>query len=157
MSGTVEAIYITPTRHASQARVTEARIVAGSGIVGDRYYTAQARYPGQNVTLVEVDEIERFNRENDARVELDGTRRNIVTRGIRLAALVGNEFMIGDVRLRGVELCEPCSTLGRNLASESMSAAQVVEKFVHRAGLRADALSDGTIKVGDAVVAPEEP
>lgn len=151
MSGTVEAIYITSTRHGPQAQTAEAKIVAGAGIAGDRYFGTRQRYPGQNITLVEREEIERFNQENGARVGIDGTRRNIVTRGVRLASLVGKEFMIGTVRLRGVELCEPCSTLGKNIASESMSAAEIVRKFVHRAGLRADALSDGTIRVGEPV------
>jgi len=152
MGGTVDAICITSTKHGRQRRVTQVKIVAGAGIEGDRYFGARQRYPGQNVTLVEIEAIERFNQENGTSIAIDGTRRNIVTRGIRLDALVGKEFTIGDVRLRGVELCEPCSILGKkNLASETLNAAQIVKKFVHKAGLRADALSGGVIKVGDAV------
>lgn len=152
MSGTVEAIFITSTKHAPQQRVAQAHVVAGAGIEGDRYFGTKQRYPGQNITLVELEEIERFNQDTGAGAGIDGTRRNIVTRNVRLTALVGKEFTIGNVRFRGVELCEPCSTLGRNLASENLNAAQVVKKFVHKAGLRADALSDGIICVGDAVV-----
>jgi MOSC domain-containing protein YiiM len=151
MSGTVEAICITSTKHGPQAQVPAARIVAGAGIEGDRYFSKAQRYPGQNLTLVESEEIERFNRENSANIPIDGTRRNIVTRGIRLNTLVGKEFTIGTVRLRGVELCEPCRVLGTNLASAEMNASVVVRKFVHKAGLRADALSGGTIRVGDEV------
>lgn len=152
MAGTVEAICIASTEHGRQERLTQANIVAGAGLVGDRYFGARPRDSGQNVTVVELEEIERFKRETGENIGIDATRRNIVTRGIRLDALVGREFTIGNVRLRGVELCEPCRVLGDNLKSETLSAADVVRRFVHRAGLRADALSDGTIKVGDPIV-----
>lgn len=147
--GTVLAINIAPEQRGSQRQVNAAELVAGSGIVGDRYF---GRKPDQNLTLVEAEEIERFNREHGGRAALDGTRRNIVTHGIRLAPLIGAEFTIGGVRLRGVEQCEPCSQLGGNLATEALSSAQVVKAFVHRAGIRAEVLSSGTIRVGDPVV-----
>jgi MOSC domain-containing protein YiiM len=129
-----------------------ARIVAGAGIEGDRYFGAEQQYPGQNITLIEAEEIERFNHDNNASIGLLDTRRNIVTRGVRLAPLVGKEFTIGTVRFRGVELCEPCAVLGTGLASAGLPAATVVRQFVHKAGLRADALSSGTIRIGDPLV-----
>ena len=146
--GAVEAICIAPEKHGSQQSVKSAELVAGSGIVGDRYF---GRNPGQNLTLVEAEEIERFNREQGGRAPLEGTRRNVVTRGIRLVPLIGAEFSIGGVRLRGVEQCEPCSDLGGNLATEQLSSAQVVKAFVHRAGIRAEVLSGGTIRIGDPI------
>jgi MOSC domain-containing protein YiiM len=76
------------------------------------------------------------------------TRRNLITRGIRLNELVNTEFTIGNVRLRGVELCEPCVVLGRALSSESLSAPAVVKHWVGRGGLRVDVLSDGEIARG---------
>ena len=148
--GAVEAICIAPAAKGPQQRVDAAEFVAGSGIVGDRYF-GRASGPGQNLTLVEAEEIERFNREHGADAPLDGTRRNIVTRGIRLVPLIGVEFTIGGVRLRGVEQCEPCSQLGGNLARDGLSSAQVVKSFVHRAGIRAEILSSGTVRVGDPI------
>jgi MOSC domain-containing protein YiiM len=147
-SGTVLAINVAPEKCAPQRQVDSAELVAGSGILGDRYFGGK---PDQNLTLVEAEEIERFNREHGGRAPLEGTRRNIVTRGIRLAPLIGAEFSIGGVRLRGVEQCEPCSQLGGNLATEKLDSAQVVKAFVHRAGIRAEVLSSGTIRVGDPV------
>jgi len=61
--------------------------------------------------------------------------------------------MIGGVRAHGVELCEPCRILGHNLATPSVDIAGVVRAFVHRAGLRADVLSSGEVRVGDPIVA----
>jgi MOSC domain-containing protein YiiM len=146
----VERIYISRGPGRALERVDEARVVAGSGIEGDRYFGA-ADEPGQNLTLVEAEEIERFNREQGTAFDLSCTRRNVVTRGVRLAALVGREFTVGAVRLRGVELCEPCLTLGRALESPGLPPAGVVRALAHRAGIRADVLASGTIAVGAAI------
>jgi MOSC domain-containing protein YiiM len=153
-AGAIEAICIAPASHEPIRRVDSAELVAGSGIVGDRYFGAAPQgNPGRNITLVEVEEIERFNRETGGGAPLDGTRRNVVTRGVRLVPLIGAEFTIGGVRLRGVEQCEPCAQLGAALAGNGLAPAQVVKQFAHRAGIRAAVLSNGTIRVGDPVVA----
>lgn len=157
MSGRIEAIFIAAREREPQQPVTRAELVAGKGIVGDRYYGHPSPEPGRNVTLVEAEEIERFNAEYGAHAPLDGTRRNIVTRGVRLNDLVGREFFIGGVRARGIELCEPCSTFGMNLATPIVDKARVVRAFVHRAGLRADVLTSGEVAVGDPVSADSYP
>ena len=72
------------------------------------------------------------------------SRRNVLTSGIDLNALVGKRFRVGDVECVGVELCEPCTTL------EGDDAARRDQGLVHRAGLNADILTDGEIAVGDA-------
>jgi MOSC domain-containing protein YiiM len=123
------------------------RVLAGAGIEGDRYFNAKGG-PGENITLVEAEVIEEFNATFGTRHELSCTRRNLVTRGVRLGLLVGKEFIVGHVRLRGVELCEPCTGLGKSMASEAVTPAAVVKYLVHRAGIRADVLSSGTISTG---------
>ena len=75
----------------------------------------------------------------------DEHRRNIVTRGIDLNALVGREFTIGLVRCRGMRLCEPCTVI------DGYAARPILRALVHRGGLRADILEDGLITRGDAV------
>jgi len=132
-------------------QVQAARVIVGGGIEGDRYFGVDPKHPGQDITFIEAEEIERFNHENNTSIGLLSTRRNIVTRGVRLSGLVGKEFNIGMVRFRGVELCEPCATLAANLASTGLSPKSIVAKFVHRAGLRAEVLSSGTIVVGDVL------
>lgn len=124
-------------------------LITGSGIVNDRNF-GQSDYPGQNVTMIEAEEIERFNREYAMDVSGDATRRNFVTRGYRLSDLIGTEFMIGEVRFLGVEMCEPCAVLGHNLATGDVRPKHVVRGFVHT-GLRADALTSGTVRVGDPI------
>jgi MOSC domain-containing protein YiiM len=71
---------------------------------------------------------------------------------VRLNSLVGKEFLVGTVRLRGVELCDPCGSLGRRLATASLSAPQVVERFMGRGGLRAEVIEGGELRVGDSIV-----
>ena len=147
---TVERIFTRPPSSGSQIEHLHIALVAGAGIVGDRYFDHHDE-PGQNVTLIEAEEIESFLQEFGRTYDLSVTGRNVVTRGVRLNELVGKEFFIGNVRFRGVELCEPCLGMGTSLASTDLSAAQVVRRWVRRAGLRTDALSSGEIAVGAKV------
>lgn len=143
----IEAIYIAPASEAAQQAVEEADLRAGAGIVGDRYYGA-ATGAGEHVTFVEAEEIERYNAEYRQSIRDHATRRNVVTRGVRLNRLVGRRFVIGQVAFVGIELCEPCRDLGASLANDTMPADKVVRAFAHRAGLRADVVTDGRIAVG---------
>ena len=143
----IERIY---TRSRSGGHLVEqasVRVVAGRGIEGDRYFGRHDE-PGQNVTFIEAEEIEAFMQALGRPFDLSLTGRNVVTRGIRLNDLIGREFVAGNVLFRGIELCEPCGGLGRAMAFPGISAAQVVKRMVHRAGLRADALSTGELARG---------
>lgn len=122
-------------------------VVAGAGIKGDRYFDRHEE-PGQNITLIEAEEIERFNAAHHVKHDPSITGRNLVTRGVRLNALLGQEFTVGSVRMRGVELCEPCLGFGEALASSELEPPAVVKAFVGKAGLRADVLSSGEVAVG---------
>jgi MOSC domain-containing protein YiiM len=143
----IERIFIRPPGGNLTVEQASVRVVAGAGIEGDRYFDAHGE-PGQNITFVEAEAIEAFAREQHCPQDLSTTGRNIVTRGVRLNELVGREFVVGSVRFRGVELCEPCLTLGKALASPTLSSAQVVKLWVRRGGLRADALTSGELSVG---------
>jgi len=147
---TVERIFTSPTSGGPQLEQQSVRVVAGSGIEGDRYFGRHDE-PGQNLTLIEIEEIEAFLREQGHGDDVSITHRNLLTRGVRLNELVGVEFSIGAVRLRGVELCEPCLGMGNALASPAITAAAVVKRFVHRGGLRADVLSSGVVECGAAI------
>ena len=54
-------------------------------------------------------------------------------------------FMVGLVVLRGIELCEPCSYL------EKCTFPGIKKALLHRGGLRAEVLTGGTIRPGDAI------
>jgi MOSC domain-containing protein YiiM len=81
----------------------------------------------------------------DHTLDFPATRRNVLTRGIDVNALVGRTFRIGDVLCHGSRLCEPCVHLDR------LSGPGLLRPLIHRGGLRADILTDGKIEVGARV------
>ena len=135
----VEAIHIGDEEAGPLAPVDSVRVVAGHGVEGDRHYKPNGARPGQALTLVEAEEVERVG------LPAGGTRRQVTVRGVRLNDLVGKRFTVGDVECYGVELCEPCAHL------ESMTRPGIIKDLVHAAGINADVLSGGTIAVGDEV------
>jgi len=147
---TVERIYLRASPGAPTQQRLRVRLVAGKGIEGDRYFGVDEE-PSVNVSLIEAEEIERFQRACGVPVDLSASGRNLVTRGVRLNDLVGREFAIDGVRLLGSELCEPCLTLGQALANPACGPAEAVGRMLHRAGLRARVLSSGEIRVGACV------
>ena len=143
----IKAIFTASENLGGQRQVPEIDLVSGKGIKGDRNFD-KSQWPGQNITFIEQEEISEFNQRFSQQISLSDTRRNVITEGVRLNDLVGQVFWIGDVSFKGVELCEPCSTLGALLENDSISKKAIVKAFTHKAGLRADVLSDGQISVG---------
>jgi MOSC domain-containing protein YiiM len=148
--GQVISINITPVAEAGMESVNEVRAVPGRGLEGDRYFDHPKMEPKRELTLVEVEAIEAFRAEFKIDFGLEGTRRNVITRGVPLNHLIGKEFWIGDVKARGIQLCEPCATLQR------LSHPKVLPGLIHRGGLRAQILSEGMIRVGAIVKADED-
>lgn len=150
MSATVAAIYIAHVRKEKMISVAEVLAIPGSGLQGDRYARQAGTFtkkknPTNQVTLIEAEAVEAFAREMEVDFSPGDSRRNIVTRGIRLNDLVGQEFCLGEVRLRGLKLCPPCSHLAR------LTTRAVLPGLEGRGGLRAQILNEGTIRVGDPV------
>lgn len=146
----IERLFISPQPGAPMVTKGQIKALAHQGIEGDRH-CGGTDWPGQNLTLVEAEEIEVFCQLLGQPADLALSRRNLVTRGVRLNALVGRHFRIGDCRLYGVELCEPCGSLGRRLENTTYDAAAIVRYWTGRGGLRADVLDDGWITVGDSI------
>jgi MOSC domain-containing protein YiiM len=142
-AGSVEGIHVAPEKRAALTAVEVATAVESSGLEGDRYFGADGA--GRNVTLVEAEAIEAVAAERDDVIDVSQVRRNIVTRGVALNHLVGKEFRVGEAVLRGVRLCEPCHVVEELVGDGGRTA------FLHRAGLRADVVRGGTIRVGDEV------
>ena len=145
MEGRVEGIFITPEHGELPLSVPRVTAVAGQGLEGNRYFFEDAP-SGQAITLIAAEAVEAMEKEHGIALEAAATRRNVVTRGVDVNALVGKRFRVGGVECEGVELCEPCRHL------ESMTRPGVINGLVHRGGLNADILEGGEISVGDAVV-----
>jgi len=155
---TIERIFISTDAGGSQGEQEQIELVAGCGIVGDRNF-GLSKWPGQNLTLIEAEEIESFLNEHNLPHDLTISRRNLITRGVRLNDLVGKEFQLGGVVLKGIELCEPCGSLGERLSSltgsdlkdSGLSPKLVIQRFMGRGGLRVDALTSGIINLGATI------
>jgi MOSC domain-containing protein YiiM len=150
--GTVEAIYVGERPIVEPAAVDEAEAVPGRGLRGDRYFAGSGTFwadgkSGQDITLVEAEMLEALAAETGVVLGAAAARRNVLTRGIDLNALVGRRFRVGEVECLGQRLCEPCDHLQR------LTEPGVLRGLVHRGGLRADVLTPGRIRPGDAVAA----
>ncbi len=146
MSARVTAIYISPAATVLPHAVDEAEARTDRGLVGDRYFEGHGTFsnwepkgPGRELTLIEGEVL--------AELQLSAAeaRRNIVTEGVRLNELVGAKFRIGEVLIEGIRLCPPCTHL------DKVTGKALLKPLADRGGLRANILSDGLIRVGDAV------
>jgi MOSC domain-containing protein YiiM len=148
-NGKVESIHIASAATSPAQDVAQAVLIPGVGVEGDRYALKQGTFfkpePDFELTLIEAEAIEALRREYNVDLTPGDARRNIVTRDVPLNHLVGKEFVVGDVRVRGIRLCEPCDHLQR------VTGKQVIKGLRHRGGLRAQILTQGTIRVGDSV------
>ena len=152
--GRVVAIYTAAGSGLPMQLRSEARAVPGRGLEGDRYFADNGTYSlravaGREVTeltLIESEVIDHLRGAWALDVDERDSRRNLVTRGVALNDLVGEEFHVGAVRLRGAGLCEPCVSLVRSSENRGLLRA-----LVHKGGLRAQILSKGLIAVGDLV------
>jgi len=138
----VERIVIRATANGPGIELHTAKVAPGAGIEGDRYANGTGSFykpgkPGQDVTLIEAEALE------DVGLTAADSGRNVVTRGIGLNDLVGKRFRIGDVELRGAELCHPCRTL--------RDRTGVFRELVGRGGLCADVLVAGELRPGDEI------
>jgi MOSC domain-containing protein YiiM len=151
LSAHVAEILIAPSPAASMVSVSNARAVPGRGLEGDRYFAGvgtfspQPQKPDFELTLIEQENVAAFAHKSGLRFSPAHARRNVVTRGVRLNDMVGREFLIGAVRVRGLRLCEPCSHLAKFTFPAALSG------LVHQGGLRAQILSEGEIRVGDEI------
>jgi MOSC domain-containing protein YiiM len=147
--GTVESIHVADQAQEPTRTVERVTAIAGAGLDGDRYARQQGTFskpePDYELTLIEAEAIEALQRDYNIELKPGDARRNLVTRGVPLNHLVGREFRIGEVKIRGLRLCEPCSHL------ESLAAQPVIRGLRHRGGLRAQILTSGTISLGDRV------
>jgi MOSC domain-containing protein YiiM len=138
MTGTVEQIAIAAEQSALPGTVDHVEVQA-TGIAGDRYADKG------DITLIEAEALEAFTAETGIELSHQESRRQILTRGVRLNDLVGKRFTVGEVEVVGRELCEPCNHL------QSLTRPGVLRGMVHRAGLNADIATPGRIAVGDRV------
>jgi MOSC domain-containing protein YiiM len=157
-AGRLLSIAVCPAAGLAMENIDEVEALPGEGLRGDRYFARKGAFtkgdrvePSQEVTLIEREAIESAVRKYEIELTHLESRRNLLTDGVPLNHLVDRTFRVGEVLLRGVELCEPCGYL------ESRTRAGVKQALVHRGGLRAQVLRGGMLRAGDAIELAESP
>ena len=154
MTGTLEHIYLVAEKRGETEAREKIELEAGLGIVGDRYHTYAKRclstedpVPENHLSLIDKSVLDDFlaNRAKDSDLTYADFRRNLITSGIDLNALVDKEFMVGSARCRGVELCEPCAFLAATVHRG------VLPGLVNRGGLRSIIIKSGNAEIGSTI------
>ena len=128
--------------------VDSVKAIPGRGLENDRYFSKkdEGNKNEQELTLIESEKIMDFNKKFSTNFDNVEFRRNIITQNISLNELVGREFYVGRVKVRGINLCEPCLYLQKKLNNPNF-----VKEFTHKSGLRAQILTEGIINNNDII------
>ncbi|WP_419770095.1 MAG: MOSC domain-containing protein [Candidatus Marinarcus sp.] len=153
MSGKIVKLLISKDPKSAMQSVNQIILEEKKGIFGDRYCAQEGTFsnkgevePDRDVTLIEIEKIEAFNQACNQTTRAEDFRRNIVVSNCDLNALVGKEFQIADVILKGIRLCEPCNCLAKELSNE-----EFLKNMQHKGGLRAEIVKGGSIDLNSQI------
>ncbi len=126
--------------------VAAAEVKAGLGLVGDRFYGKGENFDG-HITFFAWEVFQALQAEFAKPAATPVVfRRNVISEGVNLNQLIGQEFMLDGIRFRGTKHCAPCRWMDIGFAPGAL-------KFLHgRGGLRAQVLSDGVLHRGKAIL-----
>jgi MOSC domain-containing protein YiiM len=147
--GGVAEIFVTPNSAGDMVSVPEVRAFADRGLEGDRFFRDSWNAVSRSdkaVSLIEDEVLQLAAKELGMESIANLTRRNIVTRGVPLIELLGREFTLSGVRMRGIRLFEPCGHLVK-----VTKLPGIFKALEHRSGLKAAILNNGVIRVGDPI------
>ena len=120
----------------------EVECVAGKGLRGDRFFDHRENYQGQ-ITFFAIEVFDHLCNtlkiyDKEPRV----FRRNVITSGVDLRRLIGNDFELQGIRFAGVAECTPCVWMNKAFgpgAEETLRGC---------GGLRARILTSGLLRTG---------
>tara|TARA_B100001013_G_scaffold303047_1_gene205083 strand:+ start:83 stop:523 length:441 start_codon:yes stop_codon:yes gene_type:complete len=138
-------IAISESSGKAMKNVDSIESIAGKGLLNDRHFKKDNEKKSQ-ITLIEIENINHYNQISRTSILPKNFRRNIITEGIKLNELVGNEFLIGVVKVKAHDLCRPCKYL-----QESLNQKNLVKELLQKGGLRCEILTNGKIFVGDKI------
>ena len=146
MSGKVVKIGISKNKGGKIVSLNDVEAIKGKGLVNERHFKENNEKRCQ-ITLIEIENINHYNKITGTTIPAINFLRNIVTEGTRLNELVGKEFFIGLVKLKAHDLCRPC-----NYLQESLQQKNIVKEFLLTGGLRCEILSSGKIYINDQII-----
>ena len=143
----IKKINITAKSEADTFYIEEAYLESNAGIVGDRYYNNYEK-PSDQISLIEQEIIEDFEKKINQKIEHKDFRRNVITEGIQLTKLINKKIQIGnEVVLKIHEICEPCHYLQKKLKIDNL-----VKLLVNKSGVKAEIITSGKIKINDKLI-----
>ena len=125
--------------------VKEINLIAGKGIASD-YHFKDSNDPYNQLSLIESENIDYYNKKFNLNIPYLSFRRNIVTKGIRLNDLIGKKILIGQIEVKGINLCRPCKHLEQTLGQNN-----IIKEFLRKGGLRCEILNSGKISINDKI------
>ncbi len=143
--GKIEAINITNISENNTFYVNQAILEKGKGIVNDRYY-GNFKEKKEQVTLINLEEINNFNNQIKKNIDAKNFRRNIIVSGINLNGLINKKIKINNITLKIHEICQPCKYL-----QDRLKIPNLIKMLVNKSGVRAEILSSGSLSVGDNI------
>ena len=143
--GKVLEIGISENKSNKIVNVNEVEAIKGKGLVGEKHFKEINKKRIQ-ITLIEIENINHYNKITGTKIPAINFLRNIITEGIKLNILVGKEFFIGKVKVKAHDLCRPCEYLQKTLQQKN-----TVKELLHTGGLRCEILSSGKIFVDDII------
>ena len=138
-------IGITDKNNKKINEVKSIEVLESKGVVGDRHFD-EFNDPYCQLSLIESENIDFYNSKYNLNIPYVDFRRNIITKGIRLNDLIGKKFLVGNVKVEGIDLCRPCRHL-----TEILSQQKILKEFLRKGGLRCQILSSSIINVGDNI------
>ena len=136
---------ITDQNNKKINEVKSIEVLENKGVVGDRHFD-EFNDPYCQLSLIESENIDFYNSKYNLNIPYVDFRRNIITKGVRLNDLIGKRFLVGNVKVEGVDLCRPCRHL-----TEILSQENILKEFLRKGGLRCLILSSSMINVGDNI------
>ena len=144
--GKVLEIGISENKSSKIVSVNQVEAIKGKGLIGEKHFKEDNKKRSQ-ITLIEIENINHYNKITGTTIPAINFLRNIVTEGTRLNELVGKEFFIGLVKLKAHDLCRPCKYL-----QESLQQKNIVKELLLTGGLRCEILSSGKIYINDQII-----
>lgn len=148
--GQITHLHLAPSAGAMMEACDALTLIAGQGVVGDRYKDGIGFYSnkpeeGRQITLFEAETLDALQRDHGIAFAPGEHRRNVTTVGVPLNHLVGRKFRIGAALLEATRLSVPCQRL------VELTGKKVFKPLINRSGLNCRILVGGAIKPGDAI------
>ena len=148
-------IHIAEKASNDMKELVNAELIAGKGIVGDRYFNGTGKYSEipdiRDITIIEKEVLDALEQnqppiqEKSIILKPHEHRRNLTSIGVPLNYLVGKKIKVGEVILEGGRLNFPCKYLADLLKKP------LVLPLYNRSGLNCKIIKGGIIKQNDII------